>query len=114
MGASSDGGGEVNSANEPHVQCGCARLQGAFAAPRCGAKRRNGGMCQGPAMPNGRCRFHGGLSTGPRTEAGLDRSRRSAWKHGHFSAEAKAERREARAARISTADLLRQLRAFGL
>src|SRR3954447_9659461 len=88
-------GGEAEMANEPHVPSGCARLQGAFAALRCGAKRRNGGSCQGPAMPNGRCRFHGGLSTGPKTEAGLARSRRSTWQHGQYSAEAIAERQEA-------------------
>lgn len=26
--------------------------------------------CRAPAMKNGRCRLHGGRSTGPRTEAG--------------------------------------------
>lgn len=30
----------------------------------CGAKTRSGGVCQSPAMPNGRCRLHGGKSTG--------------------------------------------------
>ncbi len=28
----------------------------------CGAKTRKGGTCQQPAMPNGRCRLHGGMS----------------------------------------------------
>jgi hypothetical protein len=41
-------------------------------------------------MPNGRCRMHGGVSTGPRTAEGLERSRRARWRHGHYSAEAKA------------------------
>jgi hypothetical protein len=39
-------------------------------------------------MPNGRCRLHGGLSTGPRTPEGLQRSRRARWVHGERSAEA--------------------------
>lgn len=30
----------------------------------CGAKTRSGGVCQSPAMSNGRCRLHGGKSTG--------------------------------------------------
>ncbi|WP_233572175.1 HGGxSTG domain-containing protein [Neisseria weixii] len=30
----------------------------------CGAKTRSGGECWNPAMPNGRCRLHGGKSTG--------------------------------------------------
>jgi len=49
-------------------------------------------------MANGRCRMHGGPSTGPRTPEGLERSRRSNinWKHGHYSAEAKQVRRDAR------------------
>src|SRR5256885_3166987 len=66
----------------------------ANAAPRCGARsKRTGKPCRGAAMPNGRCKLHGGKSTGPRTPEGLERSRRANWKHGHFSREAKAERR---------------------
>ena len=39
---------------------------------RCGAKTRRGTACQSPANKrNGRCRLHGGASTGPRTEEGL-------------------------------------------
>ena len=38
---------------------------------RCGAKTRRGTPCQRPANKrNGRCRLHGGASTGPRTEQG--------------------------------------------
>ncbi|HZF33834.1 MAG TPA: HGGxSTG domain-containing protein [Candidatus Angelobacter sp.] len=47
-------------------------------------------------MPNGRCRLHGGLSTGPRTPAGLDRSRRARWKHGGRSTQVRALLGEAR------------------
>jgi hypothetical protein len=63
---------------------------------RCGAKTRRGTACQCPAMANGRCRIHGGLSTGPRTAAGLERSRRARWKHGAYSREARALRTECR------------------
>lgn len=38
------------------------------AAPRCGAKTRAGCPCRAPAMKNGRCRMHGGVSTGPSAE----------------------------------------------
>lgn len=31
---------------------------------RCGAKTRTGGTCKNAQMPNGRCRMHGGKSTG--------------------------------------------------
>jgi len=60
-------------------------------------------------MRNGRCRVHGGLSTGPRTAEGLARSRRSNWKHGYYSAQAKQVRREAR----QQFRLIRQLMAAG-
>ena len=32
---------------------------------RCGAKTRKGKRCVAKAMPNGRCRNHGGMCTGP-------------------------------------------------
>jgi hypothetical protein len=47
-----------------------------------------------PIRGKRRCRMHGGLSTGPGTPEGLERSRRARWKHGRYSREA----REARAA----------------
>ena len=62
-------------------------------APRCGAKTRSGKPCQAPGMANGRCRMHGGASTGPRTAEGLANSRRSRWKHGRYSAFAIQNRR---------------------
>lgn len=54
-------------------------------AARCGAKTRRGSHCQCPAMKNGRCRLHGGLSTGPRTAEGIERIRRAVTKHGRYS-----------------------------
>ncbi len=36
----------------------------------CGAKTRAGGKCKAPAMRNGRCRVHGGASTGPVDQTG--------------------------------------------
>ena len=36
-------------------------------------------------MKNGRCRMHGGKSTGPRTPQGRERSRRANWKHGRYT-----------------------------
>jgi hypothetical protein len=90
--------------NEPHAPWREA-LNRAEAVSRCGARRRDGGKCQAPAMPNGRCRMHGGRSTGPRSAEGLERSRKARWRHGHYSAQAKGERREARVA----VQLLRKL-----
>jgi hypothetical protein len=60
-----EGGGGVarKSEGRPH------------AFPICGARTREGHPCKNPPMPNGRCRMHGGKSTGPRTAEGLERIR---------------------------------------
>jgi len=57
-------------------------------SPRYGARTRRGSPCQPPAMPNGRCRLHGGLSPGAPT------GNRNALKHGRYIAEAVARRHE--------------------
>ncbi len=63
-----------------------------FNAPRCGAhSRRTGQPCQAPAMSNGRCRMHGGKSTGRPII------------HGRYTKAAMDQRRETRA-------LIRQVR----
>jgi len=59
--------------------------------PACGAKTRAGGRCKAKPVwdrendrpRNGKCRLHGGLSTGPKTEAGKRRvaeAARRMWK----------------------------------
>ena len=65
-------------------------------APRCGARTRAGTPCRAPAMQNGKCRLHGGRSSGPKTAAGLAKIREAKTKHGYYSAEAKALRRYGR------------------
>lgn len=62
-------------------------------APRCGAKTRSKGCCAAPAMKNGRCRMHGGSSTGPKTRMGLMRSTTAKVIHGRYSREAVMMRR---------------------
>jgi hypothetical protein len=62
------------------------------AAPRCGAHNRAGEPCRAPAMSNGRCRNHGGKSTGPRTEQGLQRLRAAHTVHGFYGEEGRAFR----------------------
>src|SRR5262249_49946391 len=100
-------GGWSKMSNEPVARDALAK---ANAAPRCGARcKRTGKPCRGAAMPNGRCKVHGGKSTGPRTPEGLERSRRANWKHGYYSREAKAERSRVRAAIL----VLRYLRMLG-
>jgi hypothetical protein len=60
-------------------------------------------------MAAGRCRMHGGASTGPKTATGLEQSRKARWRHGRRSAESRAaarERGEARAVLIALRRLL--------
>ena len=69
-------------------------------AKRCLARTRRGTECQSPAMSNGRCRIHGGLSTG------AGRGNQNALKHGYYTAEAVAVRKLLKA-------MQRQLRELG-
>ncbi len=61
-------------------------------------------------MRNGRCRLHGGKSTGPRTAEGRARCRAARWKHGLYCAEAVAERRRVRELLRNSADLLAEFK----
>jgi hypothetical protein len=66
-------------------------------APRRGAKTRDGTPCQAPAMPNGRCRMHGGPSTGPKTEEGRRRCAEARFVHGGYTKKSKELRATCRA-----------------
>jgi uncharacterized protein YjcR len=57
-------------------------------ASKCPARTRSGQPCQAPAMPNGRCRMHGGRSPG------APKGNKNAFKHGRYTAEQIANRRE--------------------
>ena len=63
-------------------------------SPRCGAKTRRGTECKCPAMANGKCKLHGGKSTGAP-------GNKNAWRHGLRSAEMASMRAMARAMRDS-------------
>lgn len=68
----------------------------------CGAKTRSGAPCKAPSVKGKtRCRMHGGAvgSGAPKGE------RNGSWRHGRFTCEAIAERRQAR-------DVLRSARAL--
>jgi hypothetical protein len=57
-------------------------------APCCGAKTRAGSPCRCPAMSNGKCRIHGGLSPGaPRGAANGN------YRDGYWTREAVDERK---------------------
>jgi hypothetical protein len=68
-------------------------------APRCGAKARTrgGAPCRNAAMRNGRCRMHGGRSTGARTPEGQERARLANMRHGRRSQQTIEARRAVRA-----------------
>jgi len=91
---------------EPRV----SPLAAARAAPRCGAwARRTGAPCRLAAMPNGRCRMHGGASTGPRTAEGIARIVAAQTKHGRRNAAARAAATKRGQARSALAELRRLL-----
>jgi hypothetical protein len=60
--------------------------------PKCWAKsKRHGQPCKQPAMKNGRCRFHGGKSTGPKTAEGKENARLSNFKLGDYTQSIRTE-----------------------
>jgi len=64
-----------------------------LASPRCGAKTRCGGACRRPAVRGKkRCRMHGGARA-----SGAPRANQNARKHGLFTGDAIAERRQIQA-----------------
>jgi hypothetical protein len=66
------------------------------SVPRCGAKTRCGSLCKQPAMKSGRCRLHGGKSTGPRTPEGRRRIAEANFRHGRYTKQTKQQQREFR------------------
>lgn len=73
--------------------------------PMCGAKTKGTGKpCQRHPQKNGRCRLHGGLSTGPKTLEGIQRIRKANIIHGYYSKEMILER-------IAFRELIREFRS---
>ena len=61
-----------------------------LSSPRCGARTRSGNPCRSPAAAGKRrCRMHGGAPG-----SGAPRGNKNAFKHGIFTREAIAERRQ--------------------
>jgi len=53
---------------------------------RCGAyARQTGKPCKQPAMTNGRCRLHGGKSTGAKTDKGRRKARLANYRNGNYT-----------------------------
>jgi hypothetical protein len=70
-----------------------------LTSPRCGAKTRAGGLCGSPSVRGKRrCRMHGGAPG-----SGAPLGNRNALKHGRYTREAFAQRKQ-------VGDLLRQTR----
>jgi len=63
--------------------------------PICKAKSKQSGQQCKNYVTKGKlvCRFHGGKSTGAKTEEGKQRQKMASWKHGCYSKEAKEEYR---------------------
>src|SRR5262245_11407521 len=75
------------------VRCGVECRRFGFVRSRrrarsCGARTRGGNACRAPAVPNGRRRGHGGPSPG------APKGNKNALKHGLYTGEAIAQRRE--------------------
>ena len=77
-----------------------------LASPRCGAKTRCGDTCRSPAVSGGkRCRMHGGAQG-----SGAPKANRNARKHGLFTRDAIAERRQIQALLGEARKLLEEMK----
>ena len=76
----------------------------------CGAKTRRGTACQCPAnKKNGRCRLHGGASTGAKTEEGRARISAANLRHGKYTSDKLVKRRASAAKGREIREELRQM-----
>ena len=81
-----------------------------WPGPRCGAKTRRGTGCQRPAnKKNGRCRLHGGASTGARTGEGRRCISQGNLRHGKYTKDKLEKRRKNAAAGRAIRKELRQI-----
>ncbi len=77
-----------------------------LVSPRCGAKVRSGGSCRWPAMRGKkRCRMHGGAQG-----SGAPKTNQNARKHGLFTGDAIAERRQIQALLGEARKLLEEMK----
>jgi hypothetical protein len=77
-----------------------------LASRRCGAKTRSGGACRSPAVSGRkRCRMHGGAPG-----SGAPSANRNARKHGRFTRDAIAERRQIQAVLGDARRLLEEMK----
>ena len=77
-----------------------------LASPRCGARTRSGGSCRSPAVSGRRrCRMHGGAP-----ESGAPRANQNARKHGLFTRDAIAERRQIQVLLAEARKLLEEMK----
>lgn len=72
---------------------------------KCKARTSKGLLCPNFARKNRRCRLHGGLSTGPRTEEGKLRAQGSRLIHGMYTLNSKKEKQ-------TIQNLIRELNAL--
>lgn len=69
---------------------------GRIVCLRCNAQsKRTGVQCKAPAIRGkSKCKFHGGLSTGPRTQKGRNRCAQAKLVHGRQTKEMRQNHRE--------------------
>lgn len=69
---------------------------GKIRCRRCtGTSNHTKKQCKRPALKSSKtskCKFHGGASTGPKTQEGKERIRAAHWKHGNETQQAKSRR----------------------
>lgn len=89
-------------------------LGGRVRCAQCQAhSRRTGLQCRAPAIKGKRvCRFHGGLSTGPKTQEGRQRCAKAKTVHGRETSAIRKERSQANARLAMLEEIGRNLHMY--
>lgn len=75
-----------------------------WSLPKCSANSKSTGeQCKQPAMKNGKCRFHGGKSTG------ASKGNQNALKHGYYAAETIRQRKAVRVLLKKTVETMEKI-----
>jgi hypothetical protein len=96
---------------ETHKEASITLAGGRIRCPRCQAlSKRSQLQCKKAALKDKSvCRFHGGKSTGPRTQEGRLRIASAQWKHGESTKTKRLEQSESDARMRNFEDLLHVL-----
>ena len=91
------------------------RFGDSWPGQRCLARTRRGTKCRRPAYKKtGKCHMHGGASSGPKSQQGIENIKTAQTIHGNFSKEAITKRKEAASYRRKVQFELKEIETWAI